>query len=187
MGSTALSDDELLGRSRKDPDAFATFYRRHASAVLFYLAYRTGNSEEAVDLTAEVFAAAFLSRERFKPGGPPARAWLLGIARNKLADSRRRRRMEDSARRRLGVQPIAMEDADLEAVEELVDFSEDRMLRFVVEDLPPGERDAVLARIVEEREYEDIARAMDCSPDAARKRVSRGLAKLEVWAKRGAR
>jgi hypothetical protein len=37
--------------------------------------------------------------------GPPAVASVLGIARNKLRMSRRRRRIEARARRRLGYEP----------------------------------------------------------------------------------
>jgi RNA polymerase sigma-70 factor, ECF subfamily len=76
----AALDHELLAASSKDADAFAAFYRRHAAAMLTYLRYRTGSVELAADLTADVFAAAFESRRRYRQTGEPARAWLFGIA-----------------------------------------------------------------------------------------------------------
>jgi len=62
---------------------------------------RTGRPELVADLTAEVFAAAYLAAPRFREGPEPAGAWLLGIARNKLLRSLRRDRIEASSRRRL--------------------------------------------------------------------------------------
>jgi DNA-directed RNA polymerase specialized sigma24 family protein len=73
---------------------------------------RTGNAEVAADLAAETFAAALDAKHRFKPGGPPARAWLFGIAVKKLADYRRSGYAEDRARRRLGLERIEPTEAD---------------------------------------------------------------------------
>jgi DNA-directed RNA polymerase specialized sigma24 family protein len=44
--------------------------------------------------------------------------------------------------------------------------------------LPPHAREAVRARVVEERDYPDIARDLRCSEAIVRKRVSRGLKAL---------
>jgi DNA-directed RNA polymerase specialized sigma24 family protein len=52
------------------------FYDRHARSVLAYFARRTRDPESAADLTAETFAAAIVSRRRFRPGPEPASAWL---------------------------------------------------------------------------------------------------------------
>lgn len=177
------TDYELLARSKADPDAFGEFYRRHARALLGFLASQARSPEDAIDLTAEVFAAAFLARGRFRPDGPPARAWLFGIARHKLADSYRQARLEDGARRRLGVRAIAVDESVLERVEELADLERDGILEIMLEDLPVAEREAVIARVIHERDYLRVADELKCSENAARKRVSRGLARLAVWAK----
>jgi DNA-directed RNA polymerase specialized sigma24 family protein len=72
---------------------------------------RTRSPELAFDLTAETFAAVIVSCGRFRPKRGPAAAWLFAIAEHKLADSRRRARVESSARRRLRLEPVALEDA----------------------------------------------------------------------------
>jgi DNA-directed RNA polymerase specialized sigma24 family protein len=80
-------DDERLLRSRTAPDeTFATFYRRHVRVILGFYAQRRVDVTIAGDLTAETFAAALLARYRYKAQQPSARAWLLTIASNKLAD-----------------------------------------------------------------------------------------------------
>jgi len=181
MVSMAGHDDELLTRfARGDPEAFVAFYRRHLSAILGFFLRRTGDPELTADLTAEVFAAALLAAERFRPGERPALAWLYGIATHKLADSRRRGRVEDEARRRLGLDPLAIDDAELARVQEMADTggAESAVLA-----LPPAQRDAVLARVVQERPYAEIADEMQCSELLVRQRVSRGLRALRAQIK----
>ncbi|MGH3262504.1 MAG: RNA polymerase sigma factor [Trebonia sp.] len=95
------SDFELLRLSASSEDAFAVFYRRHERLVAGWLVRQTRRPELAADLTAEVFAAAYLGAGRFRDSGEPAGAWLLGIARHKLLHSWRKDRADASARRRL--------------------------------------------------------------------------------------
>src|SRR3954452_12294978 len=106
----ARSDAELLRRSGRDPEAFGVFYDRHAATVLAYFQRRTACAESAADLTAETLAAALRSRRRYRERGVRAIAWLLGIARHLLADSIRSERIEDRARRRLGIQRVELDD-----------------------------------------------------------------------------
>jgi len=173
-----LTDDELLAATRDDADAFGAFYERHARAVLVFLARRCEERETALDLTAEVFATALVASGRYRPGEAPARGWLLGIARNKLADARRGRVRADAARRRLGMPRLTFGDVALERVEEIVDAARADYLDGLEEDLTPDEQAAVTARVLDERDYAEAAAAAGTTEATMRKRVSRGLAKL---------
>lgn len=51
----------------------------------------------------------------------------------------------------------------------------------LVADLPVGERDAVLARVVEELSYAEVGERLGITAPAARQRVRRGLARLADW------
>jgi RNA polymerase sigma-70 factor (ECF subfamily) len=51
-------------------------------------------------------------------------------------------------------------------------------LRAALATLPADARSAVLARVVEERDYGEIAASLRCSEMVVRKRVSRGLQAL---------
>jgi RNA polymerase sigma factor (sigma-70 family) len=185
MDPVGRSDDELLAATARDADAFGAFYRRHGEAVFRYMLFRTRNPEEAAELSAEVFAAALESSGR-KRMDTPARAWLFGIANHKLADSRRRGRIADGARRRLGVERLGLDDAALDRAEELADLALGGVgAASLVDDLPAGERDAVLARVVDEQSYAEVAARLGISQPAARQRVKRGLARLAFWVKEG--
>ena len=99
------SDARLLGA---DAAAFAECYRRHEDAVLGFFLRRTRSAELAADLTAETFAGALASRDRFDPEAGEARGWLFGIARDVLGRSLERGRVEDGARRRPAVGPAVL-------------------------------------------------------------------------------
>ena len=174
------SDEDLLERFvAGDVQAFVAFYRMHLPAVVAFFMRRTRDRELSADLTAEVFAAALVAAPRFRAGEYPARAWLYGIAAHKLADSRRRGRVEDQARRRLALEPLMIDDEDLRRVEELASQA-DAGLEAAVDALPAQQRDALLARVVDERAYSEIATQMSCSEMVVRQRVSRGLRALRA-------
>ncbi len=180
-----LSDDELLALTANTPEAFGVFYERHVQTILNYLTRRTGDTEVGLDLTAEVFAAALAASGRFKPGKVPARGWLFGIANKKLAVSRRRQAIDRAARRKLGIRQMEFSDEALERVEDLIEAGESDYLSGM-EKLSPGERMAVKARVIDERDYSDIAEAANATETTIRKRVSRGLDKLADFGRRRA-
>jgi RNA polymerase sigma-70 factor (ECF subfamily) len=130
------TDGELLAATVTDPEAFAVFYRRHVRGVLSFFRRRLPGAELAFALTAETFAAALEAAPRYPPRPEPARGWLYGIAWNKLHESMRRGHADDTARRGLGIAPIALTDAGIARVETLAGG---RMLR-LLEDLPADRR-----------------------------------------------
>ena len=173
------SDADLLQASARDPDAFGRFYDRHAERLLVFFARRTGDAQEAADLTAETFAAAFAARRRYRDTGAPAYAWLLGIARHQLARAFRRQRVDDRARRRLGIERVALDDVSLARIEELADLQAMRpALAAALDQLPSDTALAVALRVTDALPYTEVARRLGCSEGAARVRVSRGLDQL---------
>jgi RNA polymerase sigma factor (sigma-70 family) len=177
MADPRDEDAMLVARiARGDKAAFTTVYDRYLPLVLRWSLRETGNREIAADLAAETFAAALIASPRYRPGKGSVGAWLLGIARNKLRESRRRRRIEDSARRRVGLDPAVFGEADFERVDELTSI--DAGVVELLETLPPALREAVSQRVIEERSYEEIAEQLRCSESVVRQRVSRGLRTL---------
>jgi RNA polymerase sigma factor (sigma-70 family) len=175
----ASTDAELLRRSGRDPEAFGVLYDRHAATVLAYFQRRTACAESAADLAAESFARAFYARRRYRQRGVPAIAWILGIARHVLADSIRNERIEDRARRRLGLERVELDDEALRRIEELADLAGVReRLDAALSKLPPDSAEAVRLRVDAELPYAEVARRLGCTEGAARVRVARALTKL---------
>jgi RNA polymerase sigma factor (sigma-70 family) len=174
-----LSDAELLTRTAKEPQAFGAFYRRHERLVLRYLMSRCQDAELTADLAAETFVKALEGAASFdarRSGVANAIPWLLTIARNTLITSVRRGVVAEDARRRLECEPLELTDEALLRLE--LRATLDVPVEQLLGDLPEEIRDAVVARVLEEREYDEIATQLGCSQQVVRKRVSRGLKRL---------
>jgi RNA polymerase sigma factor (sigma-70 family) len=173
----SVSDRRLLVLSRTDHEAFSEFYRRHERRLLGYLVRRTRSGELAADLCAEVFASALSACRagRVVPDAPVA--WLFGIANHKVLDSARRARVDDHGRRALEMRAIEVTRAQVSDIERLCDEDD---LEALVAGLAEDQRIALLAHVVDEREYREIAAGLRCSESVVRKRVSRGLAALRA-------
>ena len=108
-----------------DRHEITRLYDRHAEAMLGFFARRTFDPEAAVDLVAETFATAYVSRSRVRGDGDEVlAAWLYGIARNLLADWHRRAGVERRALARLGVERRPLTDAELDRIDELAGLGE---------------------------------------------------------------
>jgi RNA polymerase sigma factor (sigma-70 family) len=169
------SDEDLLTATAVEPEAFGAFYERYEDAVLRFFLTRVFDPELAADLTAETFAAALRASRRFRGGRAPASAWLFGIARKTFAASRRRGAVEDRARRRLAMEPLTLSDDVIEQVMAVAACAGDTPMVNLMSELPAAQRHALAARVIDEREYADIAQQLRCSEAVVRKRVSRAL------------
>jgi RNA polymerase sigma-70 factor (ECF subfamily) len=168
---TPPTDAELLTAARTDAGAFRTLYDRYAARVLRYHERRTQDPDAAHDLTAETFAQAWLARSRFRDeAGGSAGPWLFAIARHVLLASVRKRALEQTAARRLGIElsgtAAEPEEAWLDGLDE------------ALADLPETQREAIRLRVVDDLAYDQVAASLGTSPEAARVRVHRGLATL---------
>lgn len=151
--------------------AFERFYLRHVDVVAQYVQRRVDRPDLVLDVVSETFARALENRSRFDEKRGPAIAWLLTIARNVLLDSIRRGRVADDTRRRLQMQPLDLNDGDLEAVVARTH----QPLTAALAGLPLDQREAVRRRILEEEPYAAIASDVGCSEQVVRQRVRRGL------------
>ena len=185
MSDSDPTDEQLLLATATDPAAFEAFFRRRSEEVLAYFMRRTGDPEVAADLMAETFAAALLGARRFRRRPEPALSWLFAIARNKLADHARRGRVAARGRRRLGIERVALDDADLARIESSVDAAAAfPAARRELERLPAEQRAAVEAYVIDGRDYREIALEAGCSEAVVRQRVSRGLRALRTGLER---
>ena len=175
-----MTDDasQLLIEARVGGREFAAFYRQFERAVLGFFVNATGRSDLAADLTAETFARVLEAVAAFDPTRGRADQWLFGIARHVLAESYRRGRVEASARARLGMPELILDDDTADTIARLSSGHGDASLALA--SLPNEQRQAIEARVLDEREYPDIAHELRCSEALVRQRVSRGLRALRT-------
>jgi RNA polymerase sigma-70 factor (ECF subfamily) len=165
----------LLRIGLEDAEALGVFYDRYEDALLAFFRRACGRADLAADLTGEVFGAVLGSLRHFRPELGSARAWVFGIARHELAQTWRRRRVESEARARMAMEPIMLSDEDLLRIDALAC---DGGTLTLLEGLPEDQRSAVVGRVLDERDYTDLARELECSEMVVRQRVSRGLREM---------
>jgi RNA polymerase sigma-70 factor, ECF subfamily len=163
-----------------DDQEFAIVFAREGERVLLFLARRTLDVTVAADLMAETFATALSSWSRLRGRSEEeVRAWLFTVARRKLSRYLRRARVERKAIERLGIRVPALHEDDVSRIEERAGLGELRAaLGAELERLSTEQRQALQLRVVEDRPYEEVARVLGVSEQAARARVSRGLRAL---------
>lgn len=178
MRTTTTAD--ALRQSVQNPDAFGAFFDAYFEDLLRYLTGRTCDADASLDLTAESFAQAYLSRRGFRgTSDGEAAAWLYRIAKRQLARYFRTGEAEQRALRQLGLERPELDPASAEEIERIAGLSNlSAALRMELDGLSPGHRETLWLRIVEELPYGEVARRLAISEPAARARVSRALKAL---------
>ncbi len=146
---------------------FQRFLDAHREIVWRFLRASVG-PVEAEDCFQDTFVAALRAYPRLRAGSN-LRSWVLTIAHNKALDSHR-------ARAR-GAIPVA-EPAAVDRRTEPSPGARDEILWEAVEELPDRQRSAVMLRYVADLPHRDIAAAIGCSEEAARRSLHEGLTKL---------
>ena len=144
---------------------FQRFLDEHREAVLSFLRAMVGPNE-AEDCFQETFIAALRAYDRMDGRYP--RAWVMTIARRKAIDHHRARARRPEPRAEL---PEVVSSDHLPG-------GGDAEIWSAVAALSPGQRAAVALRYAADLPYREIAAALDCSEEAARRRVADGLAQL---------
>ncbi len=147
----------------KAPPPFQALLDRHADEVMGVLRGAVGR-EGAEDCFQETFLAAL----RAYPGladGRNLRGWLITIAQRKAIDHHRAR----------GRRPVPVAAVAEVAVE---DHAPDGEIWEAVGALPPKQRAAVTMRFAADLPHAEIAAALGCTPEAARRSLHEGLKRL---------
>jgi RNA polymerase sigma factor (sigma-70 family) len=152
---------------------FQTVLDRHREDVLRFLIALVGR-DDAEDCFQETMMSAIRAYPQLGPDAN-VRAWLFTIARRKAVDAYRAR-----ARRALPVDEVPEPAAGAAADGDGFDPELWRLVR----ELPPKMRAAVALRFVADLPHAEIADALGCSPEAARRSLHEGLERLrEEWAR----
>lgn len=147
--------------------------------VFRFVRRRVRSSEEAQDVTQEVFAAAAATLNGAADTAPPPLAWLYAVAR---------RRLIDEARRRSRISTVSLELVDDPASRVRYGDSVARVLAAAFASMPEGQRIVVAGRLLQGRSFGELARELSLTEEACRMRFMRGLQHLrDVFEKEGLR
>lgn len=173
-GAGSSPEDADIAAAIKRGDhrgALALCARHHGAAVGRLCMAMVGSQAEAEDLAQETLLAAHDGFDGWRGDGS-VRAWLCAIARRKCA-----RHLERSRRQQNRLRLV--HDAARAGTEERVLLKQRaERARAALSHIRPSEREALLLRYVAELSFRDLASACGIEETAARKRVSRAIARL---------
>ena len=176
MNDHQLLSDYALG----DEQAFEALVGKYFRMVYTVAARQTSDSHLAEEIAQSVFL--ILSR---KARGFSSKAsvpgWLLRTTRFVCFDAIKMRRRRDENERKLAVnlEQQAEPSPDLGTMESLLEEA--------IQALRPDEQAGIVARFFEGKDFQEIAEMFAITEEAARKRTSRCVAKLQTFmTKRGA-
>jgi RNA polymerase sigma-70 factor (ECF subfamily) len=181
-GSTA-PEAVLIERSRSgDGEAFERLIQLHLPRVYGLLFRLAGNHEDAEDLAQECFVRAWRSLEHYRGDGAFS-TWLYRVALHLARDHARAARRRRDATFALETEPRpAGPAAPLERLARRELF---QLVDRALQRLPHRLRSALVLRVFEGLEYDEIARIAGVTPGTARTHVMQArkllLRSLEPW------
>ena len=171
-----MDEAGLIRRAQNgDEQAFSTLFARYQRPVYRY-AVRMCGADAGDDVVQETFLAVLRSRGAFDPSKGTLAGYLFGIARHHIVKRLARHGIElvEPA----GDDAIAGAVADDSPFEAMARSQVVDAVREAVQALPAVYREAVVLCDLEELDYREAARIMECPVGTVRSRLHRARALL---------
>lgn len=172
MATTVRFEDVLDDVRAGEPAACERLFNSMARRVAGFL--RAQGVADPEGLTNEVFHRVFSSIDRFDGGEGQFRAWVFTIARNLVADERRRAARRPWTRRALDKVVAIGGDVEEEALDQLGNT----WAREILQALSSDQRDVLLLRVVSDLSVKETATVLGKTPGAVKTLQRRALASL---------
>jgi RNA polymerase sigma-70 factor (ECF subfamily) len=172
----AARDATVVRESHKTPERFGAIFDAYFAEIHAYVARRIG-PENASDVVAETFLAAFRKRDRYDPARASVRGWLYGFATKLVGKHRRSELRALRAMERLPRQ-LGPEEADEGIAVRVAAEGLRGRLAEALAGLSAGDRDVMLLVALAELSHEEVAAALDIPYGTVGSRLNRARRKL---------
>ena len=153
------------------------WYEAHGVSVYNYFRFHVPQVDVAEDLTAETFFKVVRAADRFDPARGSAKGWILTVARNVLADWRRRARLRQYVS--LGTMHDLVHEAP-SPEERLLREEEVGRLLDAVATLADTDRELIGLRYGSGLDTAEVARILGIGEGSVRTRLWRVLGRLRA-------
>jgi RNA polymerase sigma-70 factor (ECF subfamily) len=179
------TDFELVKRCLKGEDAaWETLLQAHTHKI-YSLCFRfTGRSEDAEDLTQEVFIKVFRTLKSYDPQQAKFSTWVNRITRNHLVDHYRRTRSDRVTSTLDDQMPIADGSSRGDPASRVESRERSERLQAGLSKLSPDLREAVILRDLQDLDYAEIAQVLEVPEGTVKSRINRGRLELARALKR---
>ncbi|MDD5037745.1 MAG: RNA polymerase sigma factor [Dehalococcoidales bacterium] len=158
-----------------DTEAFGRIYDIYADRIFRHVYYRTGNVEEARDLTQEVFIKAWQALPKYRRTKTPFLGWLFTISHNRVIDYYRTKKNYAYLNNEI------IPDDRERSPEKLAEarFTQQEVRKAILQ-LPEDQQQVILMSFIEGLEYSEIAAALNKSEGNIRVIVHRALKRMRA-------
>ena len=179
MEQTNNSTETLLASFQAgNMAAFSQLYDLHVRILFNYGLKLTLDKELLKDCIHDIFVKLYVKKDELGTIDN-LKSYLFISLKNKLCDELRRRMyMSDTAVEE--VNAISSMDVEEDYVEEEQQKNDFSLVKHLLEQLSPRQREALTLYYIEERKYEDICEIMDMNYQSIRNLMHRGLTKLRA-------
>ena len=158
-------DQQLLIQAQKlEPDALKALHERFYETVARYIQFKVGNPRTVEDLCGDVFVRILEGLQQGRGWRESPQGWIMGIARNVVADFyRRRERMTEVA-----LNPNLTSSRQTDPTYHALQNETHRQLKAAIDQLTEEQRDVILMRFMEGVDIKSVANAINKSPGAVK-------------------
>ena len=163
-------------KNRAAKPAFEDLYEEYYQPLLHYLYKKTGNMQDAEDLTSETFLYCYRSYDQYDPEKSAVSTWVYLVANSRLKNHYRDKREHVEISELENLLPAGETDMERAAyLEQLRSFLAERLAN-----LPERQQQVIALRFFQEKDYAEIAEELGISAGNARVILSRALDRLKL-------
>ena len=189
MDYLSLDETQLIARAMEgDQMAYRVIYELHEKAIRSRVSGYFKWKADVDDVVSESFQKAFAALSSFD-ASRQLRPWLNTIATRTALDHldtiRREDEKKEGMKKRDGGKDNADPLTDIDPEEEIIQDENHRRLMAFIEELSPLYKEVMVKYMIEELEYEEIARRLNLELNTVRTRIRRGKQQLAEMMLRG--
>jgi len=166
---------DLIRQAKEDPARFGVLYKKYHEQIFLFVIRRVESTDDAADITSQVFLKAMLNLKKYQSQGVPFSAWLYRIARNEIYDQ--------NAKNKISLVLTIEKEGVMKMISEMEEEGnkEERYkeLQHALSKLSEDELEIIELRYFEEHSFKEVGDILNITENNAKVKTYRILEKLK--------
>ncbi|WP_455585611.1 RNA polymerase sigma factor [Bacteroides sp.] len=163
-----------------DASAFSKLYDLNINVLFSYGCKLTTDRELLKDCIHDVFVKLYTKKDELRHV-ENFKSYLFISLRNKLCDEVRKRLYVSDVKVE-ELNPVSHDDVEKNYLDSEREHVNNKLVKHLLSQLSPRQREALVLYYIEERKYEDICQIMNMNYQSVRNLMHRGLSRLKTIA-----
>jgi len=180
-----IQEKELIGRAKKDPQAFGEIFDKYYDPIFGYILKRIGDVHVSQDIVSSTFFKALDRLWQFRWKGISISSWLYKIATNEINQYFRNNKHSAYSLETLIEERGFELPADIDLLEEVIEQERElsrawewKKMRAYIERLPEKYQEVLALRYFEDKKISEISEILNKKEGTVKSLLSRAVEKL---------